>query len=212
MLTEFALKTLVVASGNAGKLKEFDRLLHPLGIDIRSQTALGVPEADEPYDTFLENALTKARHASAHTGLPALADDSGICVLALGGAPGVRSARYALSEPGVAQDVLNNRELIRALKGQDDRRAFYVAVLVLVLHPQDPLPLVAQGLWSGEVVDQPQGASGFGYDPHFFLPDLGCTVAQLEVVHKNQISHRGQAMQSLMQQLFDRGLVTRVQT
>jgi XTP/dITP diphosphohydrolase len=201
------IERLVVASGNAGKLKEFDRLLEPLGIVTCSQTELGVAPAPEPYDTFLENALAKARHASAHTGLPALADDSGICVAALGFEPGVRSARYADATPGQSQDELNNRKLLQALEGEQDRRAYYVAVLVLVLHPSDPLPLIAQGLWFGEVAKQARGENGFGYDPYFWLPDLGATVAQLDPSRKNALSHRGQAMRSLIEQIQTRGLV-----
>jgi len=201
------LSSLVVASGNSGKLREFDRLLKPLGITVRSQGEFGVAPAAEPYDTFLENALVKARHASKLTGLPALADDSGICVPALSGAPGVRSARYAEAVAGFAQDTLNNAKLVQALELLDDRRAFYVAVLVLVLHHEDPLLIVAQGLWSGQVVAEPRGANGFGYDSHFWLPELNATAAELEPSQKNQVSHRGQAMRSLMQQLADRGLV-----
>lgn len=201
------LTSLVVASGNSGKLREFDRLLNPLGIEVRSQAEFGVEPAEEPYDTFVENALTKARHASAKTGLPALADDSGICVPVLGGAPGVRSARYADPVAGIEQDLLNNAKLVQALEGSDDRRAFYVAVLVLVMQAGDPLPVIAQGLWMGEVRAEALGTNGFGYDPHFWLPELGATAAQLEPVQKNQVSHRGQALQSLMAQLAQRGLL-----
>lgn len=203
------LSSLVVASGNSGKLREFDRLLQPLGINVRSQSEFGVQPADEPFGTFLENALVKARHASEQTGLAALADDSGICVPALGGAPGVRSARYAESVPGQSQDLLNNAKLVQALGSQPDRRAFYVAVLVLVLDPDDPLPVIAQGLWAGEVRDEPAGEHGFGYDPHFWLPQLGATAAQLDPAVKNQVSHRGQAMRSLIDQLNHRGLLGR---
>lgn len=206
-MSDTNLTSLVVASGNAGKLREFERLLNPLGIGVKSQSEFGVEPADEPYDTFIENALAKARHASAKTGLPALADDSGICVPALGGVPGVRSARYAEPVAGMEQDSLNNAKLVQALAGSNDRRAFYVAVLVLVMRVDDPLPVIAQGLWMGEVNDQPLGANGFGYDPHFWLPDLGATAAQLDPVQKNQVSHRGQAMQSLIAQVVQRGLL-----
>lgn len=201
------LSELVLASGNAGKLREFDRLLNPLGIKVSSQAEHGVKAADEPYDTFLENALIKARHASAQTGLPALADDSGICVPALGGAPGVRSARYAEPQTGVEQDALNNAKLVKALSGQGDRRAFYVAVLVLVTREDDPLPVIAQGLWMGEVCEQPRGSHGFGYDPHFWLPELHATAAELDPTQKNQISHRAMATESLLEQLRLRGLL-----
>lgn len=202
-----SLTRLVMASGNAGKLREFDRLLQPLGVQVSSQASLGVDAADEPYDTFVENALAKARHASAQTGLPALADDSGICVPALGGLPGVRSARYAEPVAGSSQDALNNAKLVRALASYDDKRAYYVAVLVLVMQADDPLPIIAQGLWHGEVIETAQGTHGFGYDPHFWLPELNVTAAALEPSHKNQISHRAQAMKALVSQLTDRGLV-----
>lgn len=205
--TVCAIDTLVMATGNAGKLKEFDRLLLPLGVKVVSQSSLGVTAAEEPYDTFVENALAKARHASAQTGLPALADDSGICVPALGGLPGVRSARYAEPCEGQSQDALNNAKLVMALQAHSDKRAYYVALLVLVLRADDPLPLIAQGLWHGEVVSTPAGEHGFGYDPHFWVPTLGATAAQLDPAHKNQVSHRALAMRSLLQQLADRGLV-----
>lgn len=201
------IASLVVASGNAGKLREFDRLLKPLGIKVHSQSEFNVEPAAEPYETFVENALAKARHASLHTGLPALADDSGICVPMLGGAPGVRSARYADPVVGLEQDALNNAKLVQALADQPDRRAFYVAVLVLVMHPQDPLPVIAQGVWTGEFVAEPRGANGFGYDPHFWLPALNATAAELDTAQKNQISHRGLAMSSLIGQLMHRGLL-----
>jgi len=197
---------LVMASGNAGKLREFDRLLAPLGVKVVSQQSLGVASVPEPYFTFLENALVKARHASEQTGLPALADDSGICVPALNGAPGVYSARYASPEAGLDQDFLNNQKLINDLQGVADRRAFYVAVLVLVSHDKDPLPIVAQGIWQGEVIDQPAGDHGFGYDPHFFLPQAGLTAAQLSPEKKNAISHRAIATRTLLTALRERGL------
>lgn len=192
---------LVVASGNAGKLREFERLLSPLGFDVVAQAELGVDSPPEPHMTFLENALVKARHASLLTGLPALADDSGICVPALGGAPGVHSARYAEPEAGMDQDALNNRKLVQALSALADRRAYYAAVLVFVSHAHDPLPLVAQGIWHGEVTAEPRGENGFGYDPHFFLPAFGKTAAELEPGEKNRVSHRGQALTSLLTQL-----------
>lgn len=203
---------LVVASGNAGKLKELDRLLKPLGVQVQSQAEFGVAPAEEPYDTFLENALTKARHASLQTGLPALADDSGICVPVLNGDPGVRSARYADPMGGQNQDQLNNQKLVQALAGSDDRQAYYVAVLVLVMHAHDPLPIIAQGLWFGEVIDQPRGKNGFGYDPHFWLPTLNATAAELSPEQKNEVSHRGQAMRSLMTQIGQRSLLAKPST
>lgn len=189
---------LVLASNNAGKLREFAALFAPLGIELVPQGQLGVTEAEEPHVTFLENALAKARHASATTGLPALADDSGICVAALGGAPGVLSARYA-GEP--RSDARNNARLIADLAGVADRRAWYHCVLVLVRHASDPQPLVAEGGWHGLVIDQPRGAGGFGYDPYFYLPDAGMTVAELPAAGKNRVSHRALALRSLLTQL-----------
>jgi XTP/dITP diphosphohydrolase len=192
---------LVLASGNEGKLREFDALLRPLGFDLIAQSALGVGEAAEPFDTFVENALAKARHASACTGLPALADDSGICVRALGGMPGVRSARYAALAGGGHSDAANNARILADLTRQADRHASYVCVLVLVRHASDPMPLIAQAQWHGEVIDTPRGSGGFGYDPFFWLPDERCTAAELSGVRKNAISHRGRALRALVAQL-----------
>ncbi len=189
---------LVLASNNAGKLKEFSALLAPLGVTVIPQGQLNVPECPEPHYTFLENALEKARHASHVTGLPALADDSGICVEALGGKPGVLSARYA-GEP--KSDERNNAKLIEKLQGKDNRRAWYYCVLVLVRHADDPQPLVADGMWYGEVQDTAAGEGGFGYDPYFYLPEFGCTVAQLAAEEKNRVSHRGKAMQAMLGKL-----------
>jgi len=191
---------LVLASNNAGKLREFRRLLAPLGHEVVPQAELGVPEADEPHVTFIENALAKARHASMQSGLPALADDSGICVAALGGAPGVRSARYA-GEP--KSDARNNAALVAALCGIADRRAHYYCVLVLMHHADDPQPIVAEGIWHGIVVDEPRGSGGFGYDPHFEDVETKLTGAELPLARKNEISHRGQAMRSLIARLAD---------
>ena len=201
------LSQLVLATGNPGKRREFDRLLAPLGVTVLDQGALGVEPAPEPYGTFLENALTKARHASTQTGLPALADDSGICVPSLAGAPGVHSARYADPVAGLAQDQANNQKLVASLKGLADRQAMYVAILVLVLSPDDPLPIVAQGIWMGQVIDYPRGDHGFGYDPYFLLPELGLTAAELDAAHKNKISHRAQAIRMLIETLRDRALI-----
>lgn len=189
---------LVLASNNAGKLREFRRLLEPLGLDVVPQAELGIAEADEPHVTFIENALAKARHASTHSGLPALADDSGICVDALGGAPGVHSARYA-GEP--KSDARNNAALVSALQGVADRRAHYYCVLVLVRHSRDPQPIVAEGIWHGTVVDTPRGSGGFGYDPHFEDRDSRLTGAELPLARKNALSHRGQALRALIARL-----------
>ena len=195
------MKKLVLASGNTGKLREFGQLLATVDFDVLPQSAFNVPEAEEPHVTFIENALAKARHAAKLTGLPALADDSGLCVSALGGAPGVYSARYAALSGGPKSDQANNAKLIDALQGITDRRAHYVAVLVLVLHADDPQPLIAEGEWHGEIIDMPRGDAGFGYDPHFLIPALGRTVAELPHEEKNRQSHRGQALAKLIEQL-----------
>lgn len=200
------LTTIVLASGNAGKLKEFNALLHPLGLNVIPQGSLNISDAPEPYPTFIENALTKARHASALSGLPAIADDSGLCVNALGGAPGIHSARYAESDLGERSDLANNQKLIKKLENIKDRSAWYVAVLVFLMHSDDPQPLIAEANWYGQIVDIPNGTNGFGYDPHFFIPEQGCTVASLDPMIKNQISHRGKAMQLLLAKLKERGL------
>jgi XTP/dITP diphosphohydrolase len=193
------LPRLVLASRNAGKLREFHRLLAPLGIDVVAQSALGITEADEPHVTFVENALAKARHASAHARLPALADDSGICVRALAGAPGVQSARYA-GEP--KSDARNNAKLVAALGGVADRSAHYACVLTLVRHEHDPEPIIAEGAWHGTVIDAPRGAGGFGYDPHFLDAATGLTAAELPLEQKNELSHRGKAMRALIARLM----------
>ena len=188
------MKQVVVASNNAGKLREIAAILAPLGIEAIPQSRFNVPEAPEPHPTFVENALAKARNAAHHTGLPALADDSGICVTALGGAPGVQSARFA-GEP--KSDQRNNEKLVADLAGKADRSAYYFAVLVLVNGENDPRPLIAEGRWPGTVADTPRGANGFGYDPYFYLPGHGKTVAELDADLKNRISHRALALHRL---------------
>jgi len=195
-----AISRLVLASSNEGKLREFRRLLAPLAIDLIAQAELAIPDADEPHATFVENALAKARHASAHADLPALADDSGLCVRALGGAPGVQSARYA-GEP--KSDARNNAKLIAALRGVADRRAHYACVLALVRHAGDPEPMLAEGVWHGMIVDAPRGTGGFGYDPHFEDLATGMTGAELPLARKNELSHRGKAMRALIDKLRD---------
>jgi XTP/dITP diphosphohydrolase len=192
------LARLVLASGNEGKLREFRRLLSPLGIEVVAQAELGIPDADEPHETFVENALAKARHASRLSSLPALADDSGICVMALGGAPGVQSARYA-GEP--RSDGRNNVKLIADLTGVADRRAHYYCMLVLMRHAADPEPILADGRWDGTIVDEARGSGGFGYDPHFLDPSTGLTGAELPLRRKNELSHRGRAMRALLARL-----------
>jgi XTP/dITP diphosphohydrolase len=201
------VKRLVLASSNPGKLREFEYLLAPLGIEIVPQASLALADAEEPHGSFVENALAKARHASRRSGLPALADDSGICVSALDGRPGVQSARFAgAAAPGgtpgrEAQDARNNEKLIALLAGKEDRRAHYYCVVVLMRHAEDPEPIIAEGSWAGEIVAQPRGTNGFGYDPHFFLRDLGKTAAELEQDQKNLVSHRGKAMRRLLAKL-----------
>jgi len=192
------VQELVLASNNPGKLREFKRLLEPLGIVVLAQSALGIPESAEPHLTFIENALAKARHASQRSSLPALADDSGICVDALGGAPGVLSARYA-GEP--KSDARNNARLIADLAGIARREAHYACVLVLVRHAADPEPMIAEGIWDGVVIDTPRGTGGFGYDPHFLDPKHGLTGAEFPLEQKNEISHRGKAMRLLIERL-----------
>ena len=198
------MKKLVIASDNPGKLREFGQMLEPLGFEIIPQSQLGIPEAEEPHATFVENALAKARHASRLARMPAFADDSGICASALGGEPGVHSARYAEARAGEsrdAQDERNNEKLLSKLAGSADQRAHYYCVIALLRHAEDPEPLIAEGRWYGEVVPEPRGANGFGYDPYFHLPELGCTAAELEPNVKNGVSHRGQALRELVARL-----------
>jgi XTP/dITP diphosphohydrolase len=193
------MQKLVLASNNPGKLREFQFLLQPLGIEVLTQSQLGISEAEEPHVTFIENALAKARHVSRLSGLPALADDSGICVTALGGAPGVLSARYAGDNP--KSDERNNEKLLQDMQGVADRRAHYYCVLVLLHHTDDPQPLIAEGEWHGEIALQPCGDGGFGYDPLFLLPEFDKTSAQLEREQKHAISHRGKALRMLLEKL-----------
>lgn len=192
------MNKLVLASNNPGKLKEFQRMLAPFGIEVLTQSQLGISEAEEPHGTFVENALAKARHVSRASGLPALADDSGICVEALGGAPGVLSARYA-GEP--KSDARNNAKLLQMMQGVADRRAHYYCVLVLMRHADDPQPLIAEGEWHGEIAQAERGDGGFGYDPLFWLPEQGRMSAELSHDEKAQISHRAQALRILLQRL-----------
>ncbi|MBI5658049.1 MAG: RdgB/HAM1 family non-canonical purine NTP pyrophosphatase [Nitrosomonadales bacterium] len=214
------MQKLIIASGNYGKLRELQAMLAPLDIEVLTQSQLGIAEAEEPHGTFIENALAKARHASAASGLPALADDSGICVAALGGAPGVLSARYAeecgnpcsasssnysaetVRESARQQaDARNNEKLLQAMQGVSDRRAHYYCVLVLMRHAGDPQPLIAEGEWHGEIALEARGDGGFGYDPLFWLPHIGKTSAELDRDEKTRISHRALALQTLLQRL-----------
>jgi XTP/dITP diphosphohydrolase len=195
------LNKLVIATGNIKKLREFERLLAPLGVEVIAQSVFSVPEAPEPHCTFLENALAKARNAARHTGLPALADDSGLCVHALGGAPGVNSAYYAGPQKS---DADNNARLLADLGGVKDRGAHYTAVLALVMRENDPEPVIAEGRWYGEVIDVPRGHGGFGYDPYFLDTELGMTGAEMAIDHKGERSHRGRALAKLVIELQHR--------
>lgn len=196
------MQTLVLASGNAGKLREIRQMLAPLGWDVRPQGDWDVGEAVEDGKTFVENALIKARHASSATGLPALGDDSGILVDALGGRPGIHSARYA----GGGGDAANNDKLLSELKGVADekRTAHFCCVMVVVRNVDDPEPLISSGQWHGRIAHQPAGEGGFGFDPLFYLPDRNCTAAQLDPEVKNAISHRGLALSGMLEQLRER--------
>jgi XTP/dITP diphosphohydrolase len=189
---------VVIASNNPGKLRELSALLKPLEIEAAPQADFAVTEAEEPHSTFLENALVKARHAANVTGLPALADDSGLCVQALFGEPGVHSAYYAGRDGNREErDARNNAKLVEQLRATRDRSAYYYCVLVLVRHVDDPTPLVADGTWQGEIVLEPRGANGFGYDPYFLVRGARLTAAQLDASEKNRVSHRGQALAHL---------------
>jgi XTP/dITP diphosphohydrolase len=215
-MSQAARLRLVLASNNAGKLAELQALFAPLPLDLVAQPALGVAEAEEPHATFLENALTKARHAARATGGAALADDSGLCVDALGGAPGVVSAHYAeVALPDGdreaqrrVQDEANNRLLLQRLQGAASRRAGFICTLVALRSADDPQPLVATGRWWGEVLDAPRGSGGFGYDPLLFIPALGHTVAELPRALKNAHSHRGLACAQMLGLMRDAWALT----
>ena len=197
-------KKLVIATGNKGKLKEIQHLLTDLDIEIVPQSEFNVPECPEPHCTFIENALAKARHASKHTGLPALADDSGLCVDALLGAPGVLSARYAGKNPPnslLTQDERNNDKLLLEMNNIANRHAHFYCVMVLVRHEHDPEPIIAEGSWQGVILREYRGTDGFGYDPLFLDDKTGKTVAELPLEIKSRISHRGHAMAKLLQKL-----------
>jgi XTP/dITP diphosphohydrolase len=195
------MQKLILASNNASKVNEFQALLALLNFEVIPQGALGIPPAEEPYDTFIENALEKARHASSASGHPAIADDSGLRVYALDGRPGVLSARYA-GEQG--NDAANNHKLITELNNIRDRSAHFVCALVFVNSADDPEPLIVETSWHGVIVDEPKGSNGFGYDPHFFLPELNMTAAELPLAQKNLISHRSHAVRDMLALLKDR--------
>ncbi len=202
MNADKGVNRVVIASNNPGKLRELRALLEPLGIEALPQSEFAVTEAEEPHLTFLENALAKARHAASVTRLPALADDSGLCVSALSGGPGVHSAYYAGKEGSREErDARNNAKLMERLRAAGDRSAFYYCVLVLVRNRDDPTPLVADGTWQGEIVFKPRGANGFGYDPYFLVRGGTLTAAELAEGQKNRVSHRGQALGALAAKL-----------
>ncbi len=191
------MSRVVLATGNAGKLAEFRQLLADTGFAVEPQSALGVPEADETGLSFVENAILKARNAARHTGLAAIADDSGLAVDALGGAPGIYSARFAGPK---ASDADNNARLLERLAGvaENQRTARYQCVLVFMRHAADPSPLICQASWEGKILDKPRGGGGFGYDPLFWLPEQQCSAAELAPADKNRLSHRGRAMLALL--------------
>ncbi len=204
-----ALRQVVLASHNAGKLREFAALLAPVGIELIAQDQLGIPSADEPYLTFVENALAKARHASRASGLPSLADDSGLCVDALAGAPGIHSARWAQMEEALTEgetaDLANLKLLLAKLDQQPNRRAHYMCVLVFIRHADDPAPIIVEGRWYGTITHSPRGENGFGYDPVFYLAEFDKTAAELEVAVKNKYSHRALAFSQLLERLKSNG-------
>ncbi len=193
-----AARRVVLASANAGKLRELAGLLAPVAVELHPASDFGIPAPEETGRTFLENALIKARNAAALAGLPAIADDSGLVVPALRGAPGIYSARFAGAEAAAAD---NNAKLVAALDGNPDRRAHFYCALVFLERPDDPAPIIATGTWHGEIVERPRGARGFGYDPHFFVPELGATAAELAPEVKNARSHRGLAARALVREL-----------
>jgi XTP/dITP diphosphohydrolase len=191
---------LVLATANQGKAQEFKALLTPLGWDVRTQSEWAVPDCPEPHITFVENALTKARYTSGHIGLPSLADDSGLCVKALGGEPGVRSARYACEHEGDAKsDAANNAKLLQALQGVEQRQAYFICALVAVKSPNDPEPLIAIGRWHGTIGLQASGSNGFGYDPLFICAATGLSAASMSKVEKSAVSHRGIAVAQMVE-------------
>ncbi|WP_113908102.1 RdgB/HAM1 family non-canonical purine NTP pyrophosphatase [Aliidiomarina celeris] len=200
------MKQVVLATGNQGKIVELEDLLAPLGFEVLPQSAFHVEDAEETGLSFVENAIIKARHACAVTGRPALADDSGLAVDALQGAPGIYSARYAQEVTGEqSMDQKNIAKLLHALEGtpQHERGAAFHCVLVFMLHAGDPTPLIAHGMWHGEIATSARGEGGFGYDPVFYSPELGCTAAELSKEQKRAVSHRGKALTKLYSQLQD---------
>ncbi len=200
------MRDLVLASNNAGKLNELQAMLAPLGLQLKAQGQLGIPEAAEPFHTFVENALAKARHASAHSGLPALADDAGLCVDAFGGEPGVQTAYYATRFGYPKGDDHNVSALLEQMAGVEQRRAALVSTLVAVRHPNDPEPLIAVGRAVGEITRERRGQNGFGFDPIMYLPEYGQTFAEMPTELKNARSHRGQAARQMVQLIRERWL------
>ena len=199
----------ILASGNKGKLKEFERLLEAFSVDVAPQSIFSIVEAEETGLSFIENAILKARNAAAQTGLAALADDSGLEVTALNGAPGIYSARYSKDIAGDNyNDSSNNKKLLKSLKDSSQRAARFVCALVFMRHELDPTPIVCVAYWQGKILDAPSGEDGFGYDPLFFIESEACTAAELDPLRKNEISHRGQAMKLLKEQLIIQGVIS----
>jgi len=199
-----SLSRLVLASNNAGKLAELQALFAPLGVELVAQSSLNIPEAEEPFHTFVENALAKARHASLHSGLPAMADDAGLCVDAFGGLPGVQTAFYCTQFGYPKSDDNNRKALLEQMVGVKQRRAALVSTLVAVCSPQDPEPLIATGRAVGEITTEPMGDKGFGFDPVIWIPSSGKTFAQMPEQEKNALSHRGQAAKAMLELMHTR--------
>ncbi|MBU3649079.1 MAG: RdgB/HAM1 family non-canonical purine NTP pyrophosphatase [Limnohabitans sp.] len=198
------MKQIVLASNNRGKLAELQAMFAPLGVDLVRQADLGIGEAEEPFHTFVENALAKARHAARHSGLPALADDAGLCVDAFGGLPGVQTAYYATQFGLPKGDDHNVTALLQQMQGQTQRRAALVSTLVALRHADDPEPLIAVGRAVGEITQAPMGEGGFGFDPVMYIPSEGCTFAQMTTERKNALSHRGQAARQMLALMRER--------
>lgn len=193
---------IILASNNSKKIAELSALFSPLGHEIIPQGNLQIPETDEPFNSFVENALHKARNAAKISGLPAIADDSGLCVPALNGEPGVFSARYANANSNAEnKDFLNNQKLLANLKNIQDRTAYFVCVMVFIQSEKSPLPLISTGLWHGKILTESRGKNGFGYDPIFYVPEKNCSAAELSATEKNSISHRAKAVKNLILQM-----------
>lgn len=198
------MQQIVIASGNKGKLAEFSHLFETFNIDVRAQSEFDITDAEETGTTFVENAIIKAKHASEQSGLPAIADDSGLVVPSLNGEPGIYSARYA-GEHG--NDSANNQKLLAELKGEQNRSAMFLCVLVYMRHAKDPNPVICEGKWHGSICENPSGSQGFGYDPVFYVASHNCTAAELDKQQKGELSHRGIALNKLMRELAEQKIL-----